>query len=218
MEATSTRRRICARHARSIPHVFSPREIRVKALRGQRSWIRIFQGALFLTRAAAHVPPFAFVLLQKTADSRERNRRKEKACLPLIPRRFRLQRSRQPRARRALLSCSLLSLGFKCAIRARRFSSAFVKNKSKRRDTSGEHQKKSQPSHRKRLKTAENKGFLTFLNAMGRSVPLKTPIRFQIANKINGFVHVSYGTALERVQSQVFYTNSNSLYSTIVFT
>jgi hypothetical protein len=54
----------------------------------------------------------------------------------------------------------------------------------------------SQPSHRKRLKTAENKGFLTFLNAMGRSVPLKTPIRFQIANKINGFVHVSYGTAL----------------------
>src|ERR1035441_2641107 len=57
-------------------------------------------------------------------------------------------------------------------------------------------QYKSQPSHRKRLKTAENKGFLTFLNAMGRSVPLKTPIRFQIANKINGFVHVSYGTAL----------------------
>src|ERR1035441_643878 len=55
----------------------------------------------------------------------------------------------------------------------------------------------TQPSHRKRLKTAENKGFLTFLNAMGRSVPLKTPIRFQIANKINGFVHVSYGTALE---------------------
>src|ERR1039458_1700967 len=54
----------------------------------------------------------------------------------------------------------------------------------------------SQPSHRKRMKTAENKGFLTFLNAMGRSVPLKTPIRFQIANKINGFVHVSYGTAL----------------------
>jgi hypothetical protein len=35
------------------------------------------------------------------------------------------------------------------------------------------------------------------LNAMGRSVPLKTPIRFQIANKINGFVHVSYGTALK---------------------
>jgi hypothetical protein len=32
---------------------------------------------------------------------------------------------------------------------------------------------------------------------MGRSVPLKTPIRFQIANKINGFVHVSYGTALK---------------------
>src|ERR1039458_857493 len=88
MEATSTRRRICARHARSIPHVFSPREIRVKALRGQRSWFRIFQGALFLTRAAAHVPPFAFVLLQKTADSRERNRRKEKACLPPDPATF----------------------------------------------------------------------------------------------------------------------------------
>src|ERR1019366_3935987 len=58
------------------------------------------------------------------------------------------------------------------------------------------HELGSQPSHRKRLKTAENKGFLTFLNAMGRSVPLKTPIRFQIANKINGFVHVSYGAAL----------------------
>src|ERR1039457_3494768 len=58
---------------------------------------------------------------------------------------------------------------------------------------------RSQPSHRKRLKTAENKGFLTFLNAMGRSVPLKTPIRFQIANKINGFVHVSYGTALKKI-------------------
>jgi hypothetical protein len=52
------------------------------------------------------------------------------------------------------------------------------------------------------MKTAENKGFLTFLNALGRSVPLKTPIRFQIANKINGFVHVSYGTALNPVPNK----------------
>src|ERR1039458_5443406 len=68
---------------------------------------------------------------------------KKRLVFPLIPRRFRLQRSSHRSARRVLLSCSLLWLVFKCAIRARGFSSAFVKNKSKRRDTSGEHQKKN---------------------------------------------------------------------------
>lgn len=46
------------------------------------------------------------------------------------------------------------------------------------------------------MKTVENKGFLTTQNAMGRSVPVKTPATFQITNEINGFEHVSYGTAL----------------------
>ena len=47
------------------------------------------------------------------------------------------------------------------------------------------------------MKTIENKGFLTTSNAMGRSVPVKAPARFIIVNKINGFVHTSYGTALK---------------------
>jgi hypothetical protein len=55
----------------------------------------------------------------------------------------------------------------------------------------------SQSSHRKRMKTIENQGFLTTLNAMGRTVPVKTPAAFQIANKINCFEHVPYGTALD---------------------
>jgi hypothetical protein len=46
------------------------------------------------------------------------------------------------------------------------------------------------------MKTIENKGFLPIPNAMGRSVSVKTPAAFQIANKINGFEHVSYGTAV----------------------
>jgi hypothetical protein len=32
---------------------------------------------------------------------------------------------------------------------------------------------------------------------MGRSVAVKAPTSFQIANKINGFEHISYGTALK---------------------
>jgi hypothetical protein len=56
---------------------------------------------------------------------------------------------------------------------------------------------KTQPSHRKRMETIENKGFLTIPNAMGWSVALKTPSGFQNTNKINGFVHVSYGMALK---------------------
>jgi hypothetical protein len=38
-----------------------------------------FKARFFLTNAAAHVPPFAFVLLQKTAESWKRNRQKEEA-------------------------------------------------------------------------------------------------------------------------------------------
>jgi len=33
---------------------------------------------------------------------------------------------------------------------------------------------------------------------MGRSVAVKTPAAFQNANKINGFVHISYRTELIR--------------------
>jgi hypothetical protein len=54
----------------------------------------------------------------------------------------------------------------------------------------------SQSSHRKRVKTIENQGFLTTPSSMGRSVAVKAPTSFQIANKINGFEHISYGTAL----------------------
>ena len=58
--------------------------------------------------------------------------------------------------------------------------------------------KNSQSSHRKCVKNVENKGFLTTQNAMGRSVPVKTPATFQITNEINGFEHFSYGTALTK--------------------
>jgi hypothetical protein len=46
------------------------------------------------------------------------------------------------------------------------------------------------------MKTNENKGFLTFLHAVGWHGPLKTPARLKIANKINGFVYVSYAMAV----------------------
>ena len=59
------------------------------------------------------------------------------------------------------------------------------------------HKRLSQSSHRKCMKTIGIKGFLPGPNAMGRSVPAKTPAAFQITNKINGFEHVSYGTALK---------------------
>ena len=48
------------------------------------------------------------------------------------------------------------------------------------------------------MKTTENKGFLTSPNAMGRSVAVKLPVAFQKANKINGFEHIFYGTALNQ--------------------
>jgi hypothetical protein len=47
------------------------------------------------------------------------------------------------------------------------------------------------------MKTNENQGFLTTPDTMGRSVPVKTPVRFKIVNEINGLVHISYGTALD---------------------
>jgi len=50
------------------------------------------------------------------------------------------------------------------------------------------------------MKTVENKGFLTTPNAMGRSVVAKPPVAVQKANKINCFVHISYGTALNILQ------------------
>jgi hypothetical protein len=46
------------------------------------------------------------------------------------------------------------------------------------------------------MKPIENKGFLLMPNAGGQRVPVKTPPTFQIANKTNGFEHISYGTAL----------------------
>ena len=46
------------------------------------------------------------------------------------------------------------------------------------------------------METIGNQGFLPTLNAMGRSVPVIMPAAFQIANEINGFEHISYGTAL----------------------
>jgi len=46
------------------------------------------------------------------------------------------------------------------------------------------------------MKSVKNKGFLATLNAVGRNVPVKTPVTFKISNRINGFEHVFYGTAL----------------------
>jgi len=48
------------------------------------------------------------------------------------------------------------------------------------------------------MKTIENQGFLPIPSAMGRSVAVKTQGAFQIINKINGFVHISHGTALQK--------------------
>ena len=55
----------------------------------------------------------------------------------------------------------------------------------------------SQSSHRKRMKNIENRGFLTTLDAVGRCMLVETPAAFQKANKINGFMHISYGTAMK---------------------
>ena len=58
------------------------------------------------------------------------------------------------------------------------------------------------------MKTTENKGFLTSPNAMGRSVAVKLPVAFQKANKINGFEHIFYGTALKQVHFVIVTTLS----------
>ena len=56
------------------------------------------------------------------------------------------------------------------------------------------------PSHRKCLKTTENKGFLPPPKTMGQSVAVKPPVAFQKTNKINTFAQVSYGMALNRIR------------------
>jgi hypothetical protein len=48
------------------------------------------------------------------------------------------------------------------------------------------------------VKIIENKGFLTTPNAMGRSVAVKAPSSFKNADEINGFEHISCGTALKK--------------------
>jgi hypothetical protein len=59
----------------------------------------------------------------------------------------------------------------------------------------------SQSSHRKLMKTLENKGFVPIRNAMGWNVPVKPPSDSQIVNEINGFEHVSYGMTVHWVRS-----------------
>ena len=54
------------------------------------------------------------------------------------------------------------------------------------------------------MKTIENQGFLTTPNAVGRSEAVKMPANFKISNKINGFEHVSYGTALKSILQRRF--------------
>ena len=48
----------------------------------------------------------------------------------------------------------------------------------------------SQSPHWMTVKNIENKGFFRVSERDGMGVVLKTPIRFQIANKINGFAHI----------------------------
>ena len=47
------------------------------------------------------------------------------------------------------------------------------------------------------MKTGKNKGFSALLHAMGQSVGVKTPMRLKITNKINGFVHIFYWSAVK---------------------
>jgi hypothetical protein len=58
------------------------------------------------------------------------------------------------------------------------------------------------------MKTIENQGFLATPNAIGRSEAVKTPACFQNASKVNGFEHISYGTALIKIigLASLFYT------------
>ena len=61
------------------------------------------------------------------------------------------------------------------------------------------------------MKTTENKGFLTSPNAMGRSVAVKLPVAFQKANKINGFEHIFYGTALFQFLNELSSRHTSSM-------
>ena len=50
------------------------------------------------------------------------------------------------------------------------------------------------------MKTLENQPFLRLPFPVGRSVSLKTHSDVRNANKIKGFEHVSYGTALFKIK------------------
>ena len=47
------------------------------------------------------------------------------------------------------------------------------------------------------MKTQENMGFLPPLEAMGRSEGVESRFKLTKPNKINGFVHVFYGTTVK---------------------
>ena len=47
------------------------------------------------------------------------------------------------------------------------------------------------------MKTLENRPFFIFLDPVGWGERLFPPFRLQMLNKINGFVHSSYGMALD---------------------
>ena len=55
----------------------------------------------------------------------------------------------------------------------------------------------TQSSHRICLESAENKAFRRCFPPMGWSVPIKWVVAFITINEINGFMHISYGMALE---------------------
>jgi hypothetical protein len=62
----------------------------------------------------------------------------------------------------------------------------------------------SQASHRKRVKTIKNQGFLTIPVAMGWNVAGFARSFYQIANKFNDFVHDFYEMALSLYQMLSF--------------
>ena len=51
------------------------------------------------------------------------------------------------------------------------------------------------------MKTLENMGFSQLLHSVGWSVWVKPQAKVTKANKINGFEHDSYGTALKNIQA-----------------
>jgi hypothetical protein len=50
------------------------------------------------------------------------------------------------------------------------------------------------------MKTLQNSPFFTFPDPVGCDEPLFPHFRLQILNKLNGFVHNSYGMALKNVR------------------